>query len=785
MLNAVMRTLSLIRSILAATIAVALWSGCSREPTGPVPPQQVWQELAKDVQLDELNVILVSIDTLRADRVSSYGSTRVDTPHIDRLAEEGVRFANAASTVPFTLPAHSSIMTGTYPPYHGVRENVGYTLDESLTTVAAELSRAGWTTAGFVSAFVLDSRWGIANGFDFYFDEFDQQEDRANLASVQREGAETIEAAVEWIDSRPEEPFFLWLHLYDPHDPYTPPEPFKSQYRHPYDGEVAYTDSLIGQFRQELEDRGLMDSSLLILTADHGEGLGQHQEGFHGFFIYDSTVRVPLIIRAPFGRLDGRVVDEAVSHVDLLPTILEATGQAVPEQAQGSSLLSLMLGQQSNGAVERLVYSESLYPLLHYGWAPLRSIRSEHFKFIDAPQPELYEISDDAAEQHNALLDDRRKSRELKDALDTLTTSIEIGGVASRPADLDEETMRQLQALGYVAGRGSLGSEDLADHERADPKDRIKLHQLVMAAQSDVGAEDFDKAEVKLLKALETDATLLDARQMLGTISLQRGDFDEATQHFQVALAQMPDHTPSILGLATAYRRLDRDDEALLGFQRVLELEPTDSNAALGAADVLVAQERSLEAIAVLETATSHERPAPILYSRLGELLVEQKETDRAVGLFRQALDGNDDLAPAHFNLAVILEDKGQVDEAMTHYRRTIELAPSNYKAHFNLGRLYGQRGGLPRQQELYEAAIEANPDFYRGYFYLAKLIMDRRGDLREAESLTRDALARDSEHRAGPIGYYVLADILNRQGRQAEAQEAAEKGREIQTQDG
>ena len=725
--------------ILGTLFVLTLHLGCSREPTGPQAPQQVWQELAGSQQIDQLSVILISIDTLRADRLSSYGSTRVATPNIDRLATEGVRFTNASSTVPFTLPAHSSIMTGTYPPFHGVRENVGYFLDDSLATLAGQLSQNGWSTGGFVSAFVLDSRWGIGQGFDTYFDDFDPEEtSRGNLGSVQRDGTETIAAAVEWLDSSPQAPFFLWLHLYDPHDPYTPSEPYKSQYRHPYDAEVAYTDALIGQFRQALDERGLLETSLLVLTSDHGEGLGQHQEGFHGFFIYDSTVRVPLIIQAPFGNLAGRVVEDAVSHVDLLPTILEAVGVPIPEQAQGASLLPAMLELEPDSAPERLVYSESLYPLLHYGWAPVRSIRSRQFKFIDTPEPELYDLLGDPDETNNALLDQRRVSRELKDALDAMSTSLESGGVAAEATDLDEDTMRQLQALGYVAGRGGMDLEDIADHDRADPKDRIRLHQLVMAAQSDLGAEDPEAAETKLREALGTDDSLLDAHQMLGTIAMQREEFEQATVHFQTALAQKVDHTPAILGLANAYLRLQRKDEALVGFQRLLELSSTDSNAALGAADLLVERQRPGEAVAILEAALDQERPAPILLS-----VACRRVDPRARGCPREPATSSTSDRGQRQTGPSALQPGGDPGGGRPTRRCDDPLPSKDHELALALpgpvqssGRLHGHRqGGLDRQQQLYEAAIEANPDFYRGYFYLAKLIMDRGGDLQRAES--------------------------------------------------
>jgi len=266
----------LVGAVAACVVAAGL--GC-RGADEPPAAGQVRGAVLGGVDPANLNVILITIDTLRSDHVSCYGGSPVTTPNIDRLAGEGVRFTNAASTVPFTLPAHASIMTGTYPPRHGIRENVGYFLGDNQPTIAESLKGGGRETGGFVSAFVLDSRWGIARGFDHYFDDFDLGEfDNANLGSVQRPGNETVAEAVRWLDAREQSaPFFLWLHLYDPHDPYTPPEPYASEYRgRPYQGEVAFADSLIGTFRAALEERALLQRSLVILTADHGEGLGDH-----------------------------------------------------------------------------------------------------------------------------------------------------------------------------------------------------------------------------------------------------------------------------------------------------------------------------------------------------------------------------------------------------------------------------------------------------------------------------------------------------------------------------
>jgi arylsulfatase A-like enzyme len=434
--------------------------GCGRAEQLKKPVEAPSAEWRGEIPPNDLNVILITLDTLRSDRLSCYGSAVVDTPNIDGFAAEGVLFSNAASTVPFTLPAHSSILTGLYPPGHGVRENVGYTLDPSIPTLAEVMSEGGWSTAGFVSAFVLDGRWGIDQGFDHYFDDFNLADfETANLSSVQRSGDVTVAEAVRWLDERPQNtPFFLWLHLYDPHDPYDPPEPFKSQFPgRPYDGEVAYTDSLIGEFRRALEERGLLSSSLVILTADHGEGLGDHDEAMHGFFVYDTTIHVSLIVRPPTATDGGRAVDSAVSHVDIFPTVLDAVGLSAPKRVHGQSLLPLIVGDDF--IPDRGVYSESLYPLLHYGWAPLRAFRTDSRKLISAPRPEVFDVITDPREERDLSLDQPGLTEELENRLADLRAEIERDAPATGAApDLDAETLAQLQALGYAAGQGGVGA---------------------------------------------------------------------------------------------------------------------------------------------------------------------------------------------------------------------------------------------------------------------------------------------------------------------------------------
>ena len=475
--------------MLAAIGALSL-AACAPEPEAgsPAPVQADIEGLLAGTATAHPPVILITIDTLRADRLSSYGSDRVSTPHIDRLAAEGVRFANASSTVPFTLPAHSSIMTGLYPPTHGVRENVGYVLGADRTTLAERFRDAGYRTGGFVSAFVLDARWGIGRGFDTYVDDFDLDSMAgANLGSVQRSGPETIANALEWLDEAGssgdggaagdpsgQPPFFLWLHLFDPHDPYEPPEPFRTEHEgRPYDGEVAYTDSLIGGFRAALEQRGLFDESVVVLTADHGEGLGDHGESYHGFFVYDSTVHVPLIVRLPGGVEGGRVVTDAVSHVDIAPTLAELLGLEAGV-GQGRSLLPSMEGLEHRDS-RRGVYAESFYALDHYGWAPLRSLRTADYKYIETPDPELYALLEDPGELTTVLLERRDTSRELRAAALELAAALDRAAPDATPEpDLDEQALAQLQALGYLAGRGAAEGRP-TDGPRADAKTKAHL----------------------------------------------------------------------------------------------------------------------------------------------------------------------------------------------------------------------------------------------------------------------------------------------------------------------
>jgi tetratricopeptide (TPR) repeat protein len=353
---------------------------------------------------------------------------------------------------------------------------------------------------------------------------------------------------------------------------------------------------------------------------------------------------------------------------------------------------------------------------------------------------------------------------------------------APKAADLDEETLAQLAALGYMAGQGGVSAAEEGDTPRADPKDKVGLHHAIMSAQGALGEGDLAAARRALEGALAADAGILDAHQMLGGIAAQEEKWEEAIASYRRALALDPEHKASLFGLAAAYRRTGRADEALVGFERLLAIAPQDSKAAIAAADLLVEKGRRPDALALLERASKAAEAPPILANQLGELLAEEKRTDAARAEFERAIAANPELAQPHFNLGVLAEESGDAATAVRRYEETLALQPKHLQALFNLGRLAGATGDRARQEALWRDAIEAHPDFTRGRYLLAKLLMDTGGDLAEAERLVRDGLAGDPENAAGPLGYFLLADILNRSDRPAEAAAALATGREIQT---
>ncbi len=537
--------------------------------------------LPDGVARDRLNLVVVTLDTTRADRIGAYGGRDVETPAVDALAREGVLFEQPVAVAPLTLPVHSTLFTGKFPPEHGVRDNGGFFLGPDQVTLAEVLKARGYRTGGFVGAYVLDSKWGIDQGFDTYVDDFDLSKTKVmSIGSIQRPGNEVVDKALPWIEQVKDAPFFAWVHLYDAHTPYKAPEPFGSRYKaHPYNGEVAFADSQVGRVVERLKALGVYERTVVVVMGDHGESLGDHGEATHGFFIYDAVTKVPFVIRAPFSLTASRRVADPVRSVDLMPTVLDLLGVEAPKPMSGTSLVPLMTGARREMALD--AYSESMYPLHHYGWSDIRSLRAGRYKVIDAPRPELYDLDRDPGEAAN-LFDERRAVGDTMLAqLRRLESGFSKTEAALPAADVDPEARARLAALGYVGSFVASASDPRTG--RADPKDKIGLFNKLGRAMDLANDNDDEDAPPSpemigvLEEVLREDPEVIDAWFTLGTHYLRHREPRKAIEYFQKTLSLKPDYDLAVINLARAYRALGDDDAALAGFERYLQIDPHDA----------------------------------------------------------------------------------------------------------------------------------------------------------------------------------------------------------------
>jgi arylsulfatase A-like enzyme/Tfp pilus assembly protein PilF len=766
-------------------LVAAAWAWMGRSPNVRSASQLALGHLPAGVRQADLNVLVITLDTTRADRIGAYGYAGIQTPNLDRLAREGVLFEQAASPAPLTLPAHSSLFTGKFPPEHGVRDNGGFFLDPRETTLAEILKGRGFQTGAFIGAYVLDSKWGINQGFDTYFDHFDLSKYKAiSLGAIQRPGNEVVDEGLKWLDHVGSSRFFGWMHLYDAHSPYEPPEPYKSIYRdRPYVGEIAFDDAQVGRVVSYLDAHGLLDKTIIIVMGDHGESLTEHGEATHGFFVYESTVHVPLIVRAPFSAMrGGRRVADVVRSVDVMPTVLEMLGVPPPGGIEGVSIAPLMTGAVKELGLE--TYSEAMYPLHHFGWSDLRAMRTGRFKLIAAPRPELYDLQDDPGEHHDVFAGRQALGQRMLDRLRERE-----GRFAKRdpnetqPTEVDPDARARLAALGYVGTFVATKAPDEARSGLADPKDKVGLFNKITRAR-DISKDDgaFDEVVTMLNAVVREDPNVIDAWFMLGNVYAKVGRAREAIPYFQHALALKPDDDMAVVNLANVYRQIGRDDEALVGFRRFLQLDPKNAQVRYSTAEILLDRGDLDEAEDELRQAIAIEPNLVVARNALGVVALKRGDATTAEREIRAAVAENPDVRLAHFNLALVAEERGQWREAIAEYREEIELHPqASYKAWFNLGKIYAQLGDRDSQADAYRHAIESNPSFAEGHLYLAKLYLDLGQRFDEALALARKGIALGPDGEYAPLGHYVIADIYSRQGRRADAEQEAARGRTLE----
>jgi len=694
---------------------------------------QKFQALIAPRQPSDLNILLIIIDTLRADHLGCYGYQGIKTPNIDRLAREGVLFTNVTCQVPLTLPSHCSILTGTHPMYHGVRDNAGFYLEEENTTLAEILKGYGYATSGFIGAFVLDSRWGIDQGFDYYFDNFDiSLYETANLDVVQRIGEEVVDEAFHWWDENGHNKFFTWIHLYDPHSPYDPPEPFKTMFGGKpyelYDGEIAYTDMLIEEIMAKLEEKGVLDNTLIIFTSDHGEMLGEHKESFHGFFIYDAATRIPLIIKLPTIALGGSAIQAQVQSVDIVPTILHMLGIPIPNEVQGQSLLPMLLGKGGDDE-ERYAYSETYYPRYRFGWSELKSLRNSQFKYIEAPKPELYDLIRDPRESRNILSSNPRIAERFKQKLTEISNLYSAKGVEQKgPQKMDEESLQKLMALGYL-GSYSVPMRGKEDSELADPKDKIELYNKIKEAEWKFSENKLDEALQKMSEVLEIDPNIMEAQLVMGRLHMKKKETEKAIADFKRALEIDPQFESAIFSLAQAYKELNKWDEAIAGFKRLTQIDPRDSKPFFHLGDIYIKQNDFDQAIIYLKKVIEVQPELnAIAHSQLGFCYLKKNMLPQAEQEIKKALEINPKIHEAHFNLGLVYGRLDRYTEAIEAFKEAIRIKPDFADAQFYLGLAYGSLGRYKEEMEAFKSVIRINPD-YADAHYLLGLHYVRLGD--------------------------------------------------------
>jgi Tfp pilus assembly protein PilF len=637
----------------------------------------------------DLNVLLITVDTLRADAVGSYGG-RAPTPWMDRLAADGVRFENAHAHTVVTLPSHANILSGRLPMDHGVRDNSGFRFPGGVDTLATLLKARGYRTGAFVSAFPLAARFGLARGFDVYDDAFVDAAGPAAFLVQERPGTETVARARRWLDAGGGAPSFAWVHLYEPHFPYAPPEPFAARSGGDrYAGEVAAADDALGPLLEPVLAQGEAGRTLIVLTADHGESLGEHGEATHGIFAYEATLRVPLLLYQP--RLFApRVVTSAAGHVDVLPTVLDALGTAAPSGIAGRSLLAEAEG---GAGPERRIYFEALSGSLNRGWAPLHGVLLERTKYVDLPLPEVYDLAADPREATNLAARDGGRLESLRAALQPFRAADRGPARAGE----DAETRERLRSLGYLSASAAPPSRA---SEEDDPKRLIALDALFQEVADRYLAGDLPGAIARCRALVDRRPGMALSLLQLAQLERETGDLPAATATLRRALAVSPGDGEVASLLGGSLTQMGRAAEAVAFLEPYAGRPDAGVEVLVAYALALAKRGRTAPAVAALGRAREIEPGNAMLLVDLGTVQLMAGDGAHAEETFESALRQNPRVARAHSSLGAIAAGRGDEAAAAAHWRAAVALDPREYEKLLALGL------GLWRQQRFAEARL-------------------------------------------------------------------------------
>lgn len=630
------------------------------------------------------NLLVITLDTTRADHIGCYGNPRALTPAVDSLATQGVLFEKAYATVPMTLPSHATLFTGLYPPEHGLHTNGHGRLPTHIPTLAEALAKNGYQTGGFVASYILHSKFGLNRGFNTYDDDMAGGDRVGSETHLVRNGKLMVDTALSWLRKHAQQPFFCWVHLYDPHEPYDAhAESFGDRFQDsPYDGDIAFADQQVGRLIDFLKANGLEKRTVVVVVGDHGEGLGEHEEREHGFMVYNSAVHVPLIVAcSPLCR-PGHRVSTPVSLVDLFPTILNCLKVKAPKPVSGQTLHPALGG----ATIEpHLCYSEAETAFIAYGWSPQQSLSTDAWKYIKTTREELYHLRVDPHELKNLA---ESQPETLAEMRQLLTNMIEkMVPCLDVELQLSESDRRKLESLGYLSGRNS--DPPQVNESLPDVKDMIGSYNAELDSRELLEAGKFEEAEARLREVIQVAPGFMIARASLGR----------------------------------ALQKQQRIDEAVAVYEEVLKLQPDNAEAHFDLGNILAGQGKLDSAIEHFTAVLQTDRLTSVAHVNLAEVYAFKGENDLARHHYEAALEEFPDSATGHFNYGMFLAKQGIADEALTHIGRAVELLPGNPNMRYQLGFVLLSLGQFDEAQHQLEETLRLDPHHRQ-----AQVLLERAG---------------------------------------------------------
>lgn len=654
-----------LRQAACAVVLIAL-AACTQSSNRPAKSQDSVPPLR------HVNLVVVTIDTLRADRLHCYGNQAIKTPTLDALAQRGVLFEHAVAQTPLTPPSHASIFTGTNPNVHHVRNTGGFALQASPIPLAKILQTQGWDTAAFIGASVLKKAFGFNQGFDVYDDQMPKPDKSLEERDYpERRAGVVVDHALTWLNAQSGKPFFAWLHLYDPHEPYDPPTPFREKYKQNlYDGEIAYTDQQLGRFLDAVAKKAPADQTIVVVLADHGESLGEHGEFNHGIFLYDATLRIPFLMAGP-GVPAGVRVEQQVRTIDVLPTVLELMGSKAPGSVQGVSLTPAFATK--NVATE-YSYEETLYPKMNMGWSELRGIRTAKWKYVRAPKPELYDLTLDPFEKTNVLDAHPKEFRELEAQLKALTPGSESGVEKVSSSQVDSRTMEQLKSLGYLSGMAP--SDVVLNGKGPDPKDRtatLRAFQTVLGPGSHAIAPP---RRIEMLgQALAADSLNPSLYFYLAAEYEKAGQYGEAMGVYENAQTQGISNGRLLARMGDLSLRAGKRQQAIAAYEKAAQVNPTNTGSQVNLATAYLEEGKTADAERCFRWVLTIEQNAAA-YNGLGLIAIGRRDTAAARVHFERAVELDPDLVEAQLNLGLIYKMDGDIARAKQCFQAFVAKAP-------------------------------------------------------------------------------------------------------------